>query len=242
MSETIVLCYHALSEDWPAALSARPDRFEQQIELLLERGYRGRTFSDAVLSPAKGRTLVVTFDDGFRSVADRALPILERLGVPATVFAVSSFARRGDPLEWQGIDQWRGGPHDAELASLDWAGFRDLQAAGWEIGAHTVTHPRLTQIGPDELARELGDCREELTREMGRDCRAIAYPYGDVDPAVVRAAAAAGYVAGAALPDRRHRPRELEWPRIGIYHDDDMSRFKLKVSRAVRLARLALGR
>lgn len=242
MSDTIVLCYHALSDDWPAALSVRPDRFEQQLDLLLQRGYRGRTFSDALLSPAKGKSLVVTFDDGFRSVAERALPVLQRLGVPGTLFAVSSFARRGDPLVWEGIDHWRGGEHEAELESLDFSEMRELQAGGWEIGAHTVTHPHLTRLEPGALARELRECREELGIEMGQECRAIAYPYGDVDPGVVRATAEAGYSAGAALPGRIHRPRELEWPRIGVYHDDDISRFKLKVSRAVRAARLLLRR
>lgn len=242
MIETLVLCYHALSDDWPAALSVRPELFERQIDLLLRRGYRGQTFSDAVLSPGGGKSLVVTFDDGFRSVTERALPVLQRLGVPATIFAVSSFARRGDPLFWEGIDHWRDGPHDGELASLDWAGLRELQAGGWEVGSHTVAHPHLTRLQPEALALELRASRQELSAEMGRECRAVAYPYGDVDPAVVRAAVEAGYSAGAALPARRHRPRELEWPRIGIYHDDDMSRFKLKVSRAVRAARLLLRR
>lgn len=242
MSETIVLCYHALSDDWDAPLSVKPALFEQQIELLLKRGYRGRTFSEAALSPDRGKTLVVSFDDGFRSVAERALPVLERLGLPATIFAVSSFARRGDPLVWEGIDQWGGGRHDAELASLDWAGFRDLQSAGWEVGSHTVTHPHLTRVEGRDLARELAESRQEVSDAMGRECRAIAYPYGDVDAAVVEATAEAGYTAGAALPGRWHRPRRLEWPRVGVYHDDDLSRFKLKVSRAVRAARLLLGR
>ena len=244
MSDTIVLCYHALSDEWPAPLSVRPDLFERQIDLLLGRGYRPKTFSDAVLSPGTGgeKTLVVTFDDGFRSVTERALPVLDRLGVPGTIFAVSSFAGAGDPLAWEGIEQWRAGPHESELASLDWAGFRDLQAGGWEVGSHTVSHPRLTRLGADELARELAESREQVSAALGRECTAIAYPYGDVDQAVVRASAEAGYAAGAALPARRHRPRHLEWPRVGVYHDDDMSRFQLKISRAVRAARLLLRR
>ncbi len=84
-------CYHALSDSWRADLSVCPAAFERQLGLLVARGYRG-AFSDAVSSPAHHRTLVVTFDDGFRSVLELAFAILERLGLPATVFAVTDFA------------------------------------------------------------------------------------------------------------------------------------------------------
>jgi peptidoglycan/xylan/chitin deacetylase (PgdA/CDA1 family) len=242
MTDTLVLCYHALSEDWPADLSARPGAFEEQIELMLSRGYRGSTFSDAVLSPQGGKTLVVTFDDAFRSVAELALPILERLGIPATIFAVSNFARRGEPLSWEGIEHWQDGPHAGELESLDWSELRDLQSRGWEVGSHTASHPHLTRLEPAELARELEESRSEVSAGTGRECRSIAYPYGALDSAVVEAAGAAGYRAGAALPARAHRSTELEWLRVGVYHGDDLARFKLKVSRAVRAARLLLRR
>lgn len=242
MSDTVVLCYHALSDDWDADLSVRPDRFEEQIDLLMRRGYRGATFSEAVLSPARHKRLVVTFDDAFRSVTERALPVLQRAGIPATIFAVSSFARAGDPLEWEGIEHWREGPHVGELASLAWGELRDLQSLGWEVGSHTVTHPHLPRLEPPMLAEQLRDSRAELSDEMGRECLSIAYPYGDVDPGVITAAAEAGYRTGAGLPARIHRPRDLEWPRIGVYHGDDLDRFKLKVSRAVRTARLWLRR
>src|SRR5690349_20184103 len=134
-SDVLVLCYHALSDDWDAALSVRPDAFERQVERLVARGYRGATFTDGVRSAPRGRTLVVTFDDAFRSVLERGLPILERLELPATVFAVTDFAREdtGLPLCWEGIEHWRGGPHDHELASLSWSDLRALADRGWQV-------------------------------------------------------------------------------------------------------------
>jgi peptidoglycan/xylan/chitin deacetylase (PgdA/CDA1 family) len=72
---------------------------------------------------------------------------------------------------------------------------------------------------------------------MGRPCRSIAYPYGDVDARVIAAARAAGYDVGASLPKRFGSRDPLDWPRVGVYHVDDLRRFKLKVSRLTRLLR-----
>lgn len=239
MRDVLVLCYHALSEDWRADLSVRPDAFERQLELLVSRGYRGARFSEAVLSPPRGKTLVVTFDDGFRSVLELALPILDRLGLPATLFAVTDFTREdeGLSLHWQGIDHWRGGPHDHELKSLSWRELRGLADHGWEIGSHTCSHPHLTRLEAKRLREELEHSREICAAQMRRVCSSIAYPYGSVDARVVEAAREAGYTAGAALPARVHAGRQLEWPRAGIYHNDDRRRFCLKVSPAVRAVR-----
>jgi len=245
MSDVLVLCYHALSEAWDADLSVRPGVFERQLELLVSRGYRGATFTEAVRLAPRGKTVAVTFDDGFRSVLELALPILDRLELPATVFAVTGFAREdeGLALSWDGIDQWRGGPHDHELASLSWRELRGLADHGWEVGSHTCSHPHLPQVDDGRLRDELERSREACAEGMRRPCSSLAYPYGSVDARVVQAARDAGYDAAAALPARLHGRRRHEWPRAGIYHGDDLRRFGLKVSPVVRAARrlTALG-
>lgn len=240
-SNAIVLCYHALSEDWPAELTVRPDSFERQIEMMLDRGYVASTFGALARDRPAAKTFVVTFDDAFRSVAEIALPILRSYEVPATVFAVSSFASRGGPLRWKGIDQWAGGPYERELEGMTWDELRDLLDLGWEVGGHSATHPRLTLLGDDRLREELVSSREECIDELGA-CETIAYPYGGVDRRVADAAGSAGYIAGAALTSRAHRLEEFGWPRIGIWRDDDLRRFRLKISRPVRRARLLLSR
>ena len=72
---------------------------------------------------------------------------------------------------------------------------------------------------------------------MGQPCGTLAYPYGDWDARVAQAAQVAGYSAACTLPARLHRSAALSWPRVGVYHVDDMRRFKLKVSPAVRRLR-----
>lgn len=181
--DLLVLCYHALSETWPAPLSVLPRRFEQQIQDLLERGYVGATFAGALGDPPARRTLAVTFDDGFRSVFTLAAPVLARLGVPGTLFVPTALIGDGSPLEWRGIDEWRGGEFEPELRGMTWEEVGQLGDAGWEIGSHTRTHPRLTRLSDEVLRDELSLSREELEERLGCPCRSLAYPYGDVDGA-----------------------------------------------------------
>jgi peptidoglycan/xylan/chitin deacetylase (PgdA/CDA1 family) len=239
VADTLVLCYHAISDSWPADLSTTPELFESQLELLLEGGYRPATFEQAVAGAADAgaSTFAVTFDDAYRSVLERAHPIMERLGVPGTVFVPTDFAGKPGPMAWPGVDRWLGGPHEPELHCLGWDELRGLADAGWEVGSHTCSHPHLTRIEDELLRRELADSRAACEQGTGRPCSSIAYPYGDVNARVIEATRAAGYDLGASLPARLGTTSPLDWPRVGVYHADDMRRFKLKVSPALRRVR-----
>jgi peptidoglycan/xylan/chitin deacetylase (PgdA/CDA1 family) len=236
--DVLVLCYHAVSTRWSADLSVTPDAFEAQIAHLLGRGYRGTTFSRAVTGSEGGRQLVVTFDDGFQSVRDLAYPVLSQLGVPATLYVPTAFMDGGQRLAWPGIDQWQGGEFEDELAAMSWDDAGELRDAGWEIGAHTHTHPRLTQVDDAQLADELERSRTICTERLGEPCRSVAYPYGDVDERVVAATAAAGFDAAATLPELAERPRALAWPRVGVYNHESLSQFKRHCSWTLRRVQL----
>jgi peptidoglycan/xylan/chitin deacetylase (PgdA/CDA1 family) len=244
-AEPLVLCYHAISDDWSTEISTTTSQLRDQLELLVERGFRGATFTDVVTSPGSestgsARTVAVTFDDAFSSVLERAYPILSSLGFPATVFVVTEFAETGGPLHWAGIDKWVAGDHAEELQSLTWAELQRLADAGWEIGSHTCTHPRLTQLADDALDQELRGSRDACESALGRSCRALAYPYGDVDFRVAAAAADVGYEAAATVSVGVTGPTALAWPRVGVYHADSLRRFRIKTSPVVRRLRKRL--
>ena len=230
----LVPCYHAVSASWPADLSVTPERLEAQLRLLRARGYVGTTFTGAVESPPGKRTLAVTFDDSYRSVLRAAHPILARLGIPGTVFVPTDFAGSGEPMAWPGIDHWLETPHRHELVPMSWDELAALSDDGWEIGAHTRSHPHLTELPDAALGDELGGARVAVEDHLGEQCRSIAYPYGDVDERVLRATERTGYATGAGLPGRFASPCPLLWPRVGVWHDDDLARFRRQVSRPVR--------
>jgi peptidoglycan/xylan/chitin deacetylase (PgdA/CDA1 family) len=246
-SDSLILCYHAVSDEWPERFAVSTGQLGEQVEHLLGRGYRPATFGEAVSGTVR-RALAVTFDDAFRSVPERALPVLSSLGVPATVFVSTSLV--DGPLHI-GYEQWLDTPHRDELVAASWDQLASLIEAGWEIGSHTRSHPYLTRLDDESLHRELGESRAELAHRLGRPCRTLAYPYADVDARVVDAARSAGYAAAATIFGCFHAARDpLRQPRVVVYRHNSPARFKLKArprvhaviaSRPVLAIRRSLG-
>jgi peptidoglycan/xylan/chitin deacetylase (PgdA/CDA1 family) len=235
LGSPLVLCYHALSRDWPADLAIAPQRLREQLTYLVRRGYRGATFGEVIRGEAPRKAVVVTFDDAFRSVIDRGLPILDELGLPATVFVPTDLPDQLPPMAWDGIAQWVGTAYEKELSCMSWEELRRLSELGWEIGSHTKRHPRLPELDDRALGAELAESREACTREIGAPCEMLAYPYGAHDARVRAAARDAGYAAACALEMCKAEP--YNWPRVGVYSIDDLPRFRVKVSPAVRALR-----
>ena len=102
-----------------------------------------------------------------RSVLERALPLLARLGLPATVFVPTDLVGADEPMSWRGIEQWASGEYERELVPLTGTSCGALRAAGWEIGSHSRTHARLATLDDDGLADELAGSRERLEAELG---------------------------------------------------------------------------
>src|SRR3954451_9220905 len=98
--ELLVLCYHAVTERWPNELSVDPEALERQVRLLLRRGYRGVRFAEVTSDEGPSKRFAITFDDAYRSVCDEAAPVLERLGVPATVFVPTAWVGADEPMSW----------------------------------------------------------------------------------------------------------------------------------------------
>ena len=228
-----MLCYHAVSERWDAALSVLPERFSAQLQGLSAQGYESGLFSEVARNVAGRKVVSITFDDAFLSVATLAKPILDELGWTATVFAPTAFMDGDRHLSWPGIDHWEQTEHAHELQPMDWDGLRALRDAGWEIGSHTHSHPHLTTLGDAELQEELERSRAICIEQMG-SCESIAYPYGDVAARVVEATRRAGYSTGAGLPERHHRADQLNWPRVGIYYIDSDARANRKMAKWAR--------
>jgi peptidoglycan/xylan/chitin deacetylase (PgdA/CDA1 family) len=234
VADVLVLCYHAVSDRWPSPLAVAPDRLERQLAMLVGRGYRGATFQRAVTAPPASRTVAVTFDDGYLSVLTHARPLLDRFGLPATVFVPTDFVGTDGPMQWPGIDEWVGGDHEDELRGMTWEQLGSLRDAGWEIGSHTCSHPRLSTLGDAALTRELRESRRACEDRLG-SCRTLALPYGDGDARVLATARDAGYVAVAGLPGRG--TPSAGWRRVGVYPADRQGRFAVKVARPVRRLR-----
>jgi peptidoglycan/xylan/chitin deacetylase (PgdA/CDA1 family) len=241
MGDLLVLCYHGISETWPAQTSVRPGDFEDQLRAFVDRGYRGAALSEALTVPPAERTLVVTFDDAHRSVLELAAPIMARLGVPGTVYVPTEYPDSGRPMAWEGYDEWVGTEHEHELHCLGWEQLRGLAADGWEIGSHTHSHPRLSGCDEERIIAELTESRRQCEANIGLPCLSLAYPYSDFDSRAVRAAAATGYRFAVSVPGGPAAPLPFEWPRLVVGHGES-GRNVLNRARSRRLAAPALVR
>ncbi len=243
MSGLLVLCYHAVSETWPSPAAIAPPRLHAQLAYLLRRGYRPLTLSAALAEGAPRKAVVVTFDDAYTSILDAGLPVLESLGVPATVFVPTDAASEAGQMEWSELAQWVGGEHEHELRCMSWAQLRTLAERGWEIGSHTCSHPRLTEVGAERMESELSLSRAACEEETQQPCATLAYPFGSYDATVIDAVTAAGYAAAVTLDERIVQPLHgrgpLEVPREAIYRSTGWGIFIAKTARPVRRIRMS---
>jgi peptidoglycan/xylan/chitin deacetylase (PgdA/CDA1 family) len=171
--------------------------------------------------------LHVTFDDAFRS-AEPVLPELEARGVPVTIFVCPRFADAGAPLT---VRELASEPRE-ELLTMAWDRIQELAASGVGVESHSLSHRHLPELGDDELDRELRDAKAALEDRLRRRCRFLAYPFGDHDERVRRAAERAGYEAAFAVEGGRGERFAL--PRVAIYRGEGTLRVALKTVRRGR--------
>lgn len=232
-SDRLVLCYHAVSSDWPAEVAVTPAQLAGQLRDLRERGYRGVTFGRLACGEVEGRAVAVTFDDGYGSVVEHARPVLDDLGMPATVFLSTDYVGHG-PIAWSTLGRWVGTEHEHELEPMSWDDVRSLSEAGWEIGSHTKSHPHLTRIPEAQLSRELADSRMKCEEQVEKPCRSLAFPFGEHDDRVVAAAERTGYSAAATLLAGANGRSPLRWPRVFVSRLDGARIHRLRTSPIVR--------
>jgi peptidoglycan/xylan/chitin deacetylase (PgdA/CDA1 family) len=119
---------------------------------------------------------------------------------PATMFAVAGYLDGDRRFPWdEGAD-----PTGCRL--LDWSGLRELADAGMDIGSHSVSHPWLPELSPEQLDHELRASKKRIEDGLGRAVTSVAYPTGGWDQRVRDAAHRAGYAAGVTV-DRGRSPR-----------------------------------
>jgi peptidoglycan/xylan/chitin deacetylase (PgdA/CDA1 family) len=224
-----VLCYHAVEPGWTAPMSVEPTTFADHAAWLAR--HRDVVPLHTALGGMRprgilpGRQVVLTFDDGFASVHEHALPVLVRLGLPATVFLVGkTLAGRDVDVDW--VDK----PPSYRLRTLEVEQIREMQAAGVTFESHSHAHADLTAMTFHDCVEDLRDSRELLETLLGHRVRLLAYPRGRHNPEVRAAAQRAGYDYAFTLPERREEPGAYALPRVGVYHGNSVAHLRLKVS------------
>ena len=181
-----VFCLHAITTGPSSEMMVTAARFRRQLEGLRAAGFECLTLEQA-LAAAGGATLaqpgfLLTFDDGYRSVYEEAVPVLSSLGMTATIFITPGFinGRTGPPWHSSNaalISEYRA--LRGHFEPMSWNQVRELAGAGvFEIGSHTMSHPLVGLLAEREIERELREARAELEQQLGRTVYTFSYPYG----------------------------------------------------------------
>ena len=200
-----ILMYHRVEELPHDAVHAtnfvRPPQFAAQLSALRRWGYGSVTFDDWLTYRSdRGafprRPVIITFDDGYRSVRDVAWPILKEHGFSATTFLVSDAV--GGTNRWDADER--------QVSLLDAGDVRALRAEGMSFGSHGRTHRPLARIPLADATEELVRSRQDLEALLDEPIRLLSYPYSNQSSAVRRAAQQAGYTAAVRGRGRMNRP------------------------------------
>jgi peptidoglycan/xylan/chitin deacetylase (PgdA/CDA1 family) len=193
-----ILMYHAIADascEREARYTTTPAAFEAHMHSLVAGGYTTLSLSDLHGLWLRGatppsRAVVITFDDGFACLHETAAPILARLGLRASVFAISGYLDRM-------------GRYDADLGiparpMLARSQLQELHESGIEIGSHSVNHPDLRSLSLAGLRYELERSRGDLEDLISAPVLGFSYPRGLFDRAVHDAVREAGYLWGCS--------------------------------------------
>lgn len=170
-----ILMYHSVAEEDESAvppyyrIAITPSQFLRQMMFLHEQNYRCVSLASAVGLLQAGesmatKTVVITFDDGYRNFCQHAFPALQRFGFTATVFLpTASISHR--PLIFNGRE------------CMTWGDVRELQRGGICFGSHTVNHPQLHGLNRERVREEILLSRQTIEDSTGADVNSFAYPY-----------------------------------------------------------------
>ena len=207
-SRSAILTYHSI-DDSGSVISMPLATFRRHMDFLAQAGIPVVSLAQALTQPG---SVAITFDDGFANLVDHAVPVLAQHNFPATIFLVTSYCGRQN--------NWPGQSYDkaSVLPLMSWEQAAALPPA-ITLGAHTVNHPDLTRLTPDECERELRECRDQIGEHLGHAPCWLAYPYGASSTHVQQIARRYFNLAvGTTLRFLPAHPNPMDLPRIDTFY------------------------
>lgn len=219
----IVLYYHAIKQHQRCRFARQMDQILQQAHLF-----------DAGLPETmigKGPNVAVTFDDGFQSVVENALPELAKRRIPFTVFVPSGCL--GERPSWV-RDSSHAFWDERVLSAADLRALAAVPLA--TLGSHSVTHRNLRDLDPGDAEQELVGSKAQLTRVVGAPIELFSFPHGAHDAALIDRARQAGYRRVFTIEPRRVEADSEGFAlgRVAASPDDWSIEFRLKIVGAYR--------
>lgn len=231
MTRIAILMYHGVAKPRAkneARYACAPARFEEHMAFLGAAGHdiidldTLREYLGGRTQPGKTAVLV-TLDDGYSDNYENAFPVLHKHKIPAAIFMVAGFA--GRTSLWGRTDGY------TEKRMLDWGQVREMRQAGMTLGSHTLTHPRLPELPPDEARGEIVGAKHMMEDELGAAVDYFAYPYGRYNQEIQRMVEEAGYALACSTRSGFNRVDADKYAlrRIEVQGGDSVWKLKQKL-------------
>lgn len=191
------------------------DKFKMKMKFIKYEGYNTVSLYDLknVISP---NSILITFDDGFKSVYTKAFPILKEYKIKAGIFLNNDFVNQenNDYLDWDEIKIMK-------------------QSGLISFGAHTKSHIDVRKINEANYYKELKYSKDELEDELGDEIDSLCFPYGKYNKKIIerlKEDKLYRFIFTSDYRDVKLKNKEIQIiPRISISNDDNMKDFKAKL-------------
>ena len=162
-----VILYHQIDDNNDASDKVKTSDFELQMRYLHDIGIKSITTQD-FNDWKKGekdipeKNVIIFFDDGWKSVYEKAMPIMDKYGLVGTIALVSDHA-------------------DGAFGSkyMNWNEIKELQNKGWKIEAHGKSHVKMAELSEDEFIKQLIVSKENITNNLGTAPTSFIFPYNN---------------------------------------------------------------
>ncbi|WP_296770929.1 polysaccharide deacetylase family protein [Selenomonas sp.] len=203
-----VLMYHDVKAVPLNYFDVSVEDFCAQLDWLKKAGYQTLSMEEFTAIVQKGqpfpkKSVVITFDDGYKGIYDYAAPELKKRGMKATFFIIPDLV----------------GVPDDTYPYITKEELKELSSSNlFSIGSHTMSHPHLDQLEAEEKQKEICQSKKVLEEWTGRPVTSLAFPFGAYDKSVIKEVKAAGYQVSFAVQDRGllHEKARYSIPRIYV--------------------------
>lgn len=213
-----ILCYHSIAESKDNDLLLSPEKFKSQLKYLKDNEYTPITMDELYdflknNKPIPEKSVVITFDDGYRDNYTTAFPLLKEFNFKATVYVISNFL-------------------DNDLYMTK-AQVKEMSDWGIDIESHTAKHEDLSKLTLDQQYETMKNSKDQLETTVGKKVDYIAYPFGKFNANTRNATEKAGYKLGfnlaGGLADRGDNTYNID--RLYVSNNYTLDQFITKLTK-----------
>ncbi len=213
-----VLYYHSVQVMPGSTAVVSPTKFTEQMQYLADNGYRPLTMAEfsAIMegqAAAPEKPVLLTFDDGYVDNHSTVMPLLSKLGFPATLFMSPGV-----------MDDKR---------FINWEQAADLRDSGWDIYPHGMTHPYLNKLTAEEQAYEITEARKQIEEKLGVTADVFCYPYGQYNNTTLNILKDNGFRYAFTIDQGKTTPKQHPYKlkRVFVNGEEDLAALVRKLTK-----------